>query len=138
MPGARVSRVLYTVGLVLSALVGALHFFAPHAFAWYSYIPEAPEEIYVSINYINILFSFMLFGLSLLLLLMRRRAFAGSVEVRAFYTFLVLVWLCRLLVEVVIPWPTPLNTWLLLGVSTVLVTLLVPAAHLWAVRPRTA
>lgn len=46
MPGARVSRVLYTVGLVLSALVGTLHFFPLYAFAWHPYIPDAPEEIY--------------------------------------------------------------------------------------------
>lgn len=125
-----VSRLLYTLGLSLSGLVGVLHFFAPYAFAWYSYIPDAPREIYVSIDYVNFLFSLLLSGLSLVLLLVRRYAFEGSVEVLAFYTLMVVVWSCRVLVAVVVPWPTALHTWLLLGAAVVLAILVVPLPHL--------
>ena len=127
---APLSRGLYTAGLVLSALVGVLHFFAPYAFAWYAYIPDAPREITVSIDYINFLFSVMLTGLSVILLCLRRRAFEGSTEVLAFYVFLVFVWLCRVLVSLVVPWPTPLQTWLLTGVVTIFVLLLLPCIPL--------
>lgn len=123
----RISSVSYTVGLSVSALAGILHFFAPYAFAWYSYIPDAPPEIYASIDYVNFLFSLLLSGLSILLLLMKKRAFAGSVEVRAFYFFLTFVWLCRVLLTIVIPWPTSLQPWLLVVFTTVFVVTLVPA-----------
>lgn len=121
---------LYTVGLGLSAVVGALHFFAPYAFAWSSYIPGAPREILVSIDYINFLFALMLTGLSVMLLAFRRRAFDGSTEVLTLLLFLVLVWMCRVVLAIVIPWPTSLSTWLLGGVLAIFVTLLIPALHL--------
>lgn len=132
---ARAGWVLLTVGLALSGVVGALHFFAPYAFAWYSYIPDAPPEIYVSVDYVNFLFSLMLTGTSLVLLLLRRRLFAGSPEALALYALVVLVWTCRLLLAVVHPWPTSLNTWLLVGAGTVLVLLLSPVPHLLGLRP---
>lgn len=122
---------MYVAGLVLSSSVGFIHFFAPYAFAWYSYIPDAPREIYVSVDYVNFLFSLLLLGLSLLLLCMHRRAFEGSPEVLAFYTFLVLVWLGRVLVALAIPWPTSLHVWLLVGTLTMLGILLVPAVYLF-------
>lgn len=126
----RLAGSLYTVGLVLSAVVGALHFLAPYAFAWSSYIPDAPREILVSIHYINFLFALMLTGLSVILLTFRRRAFDGSTEVLTLLLFLVLVWMCRVVLAVVLPWPTSLNTWLLVGVVAVFVTLLLPALYL--------
>lgn len=120
----------YTTGLSLSGLVGVLHFFAPYAFAWYSSIPEAPREIFVSIDDVNVLFSLLLSGMSLVLLLVRRQAWEGSAEALAFSILMVVVWTCRVLLAVVLPWPTALNTWLVLGATTVLVILLIPVPQL--------
>lgn len=133
----RVSLTLYIAGLVLSSSVGLLHFFAPYAFAWYSYIPDAPLEIHISIDYVNFLFSLLLTGLSLILLCLARRAFEGSVEAVIFYTFLALVWLSRVFVALVLPWPTSLHTWLLVGALTFLGIMLIPAVYLWGIVLRT-
>ena len=130
----RWGSVCYSVGAVLSALVGVLHFFAPRAFGWYTYIPDAPVEVVVSMDYINFLFSLLLSGLSILLLLLKGRLFGGSTELLAFYGLLVATWLGRTAVSVAIPWPNALQTWLVLGSATELVLLLIPLPHLWAVR----
>lgn len=122
--------VLFNVGLILSSIIGFLHFFAPYAFGWYSYIPDAPKEIYASIDYVNFFFSLLLTGLSIILLFMKKKIFAGSKEIFIFYVFLVFTWLCRVLITVVIPWPTALQTWLIVGFSTEFILTLMPMAYL--------
>lgn len=124
------SSVLFTVGIVISATVGFLHFFAPYAFQWYSYIPDAPAEIYASVDYVNFFFSLQRMGLSVIVLLFKRRLFAGSREALVVYCFLVTTWLCRVLVTVIVPWPTALQSWLLVGFLTEFVIVLVPAVYL--------
>ena len=122
--------VLFNVGLILSSIIGFLHFFAPYVFGWYSYIPDAPKEIYASIDYVNFFFSLLLTGLSIILLFMKKKIFAGSKEIYIFYVFLVFTWLCRVLITVVIPWPTALQTWLIVGFSTEFILTLMPMVYL--------
>lgn len=122
--------VLFSAGLIISSLVGFLHFFAPYAFGWYNYIPDAPKEIYASIDYVNFFFSLLLVGLSLLLLLLKKKIFAGSREIFVFYIFLVFTWFCRVMITVIIPWPTSLQTWLLVGFSTEFTLTLLPMIFL--------
>lgn len=126
----KLNSILFSVGLVISSLVGILHFFAPYAFAWYSYIPEAPREIYASIDYVNFFFSLLLTGLSLILLYYKKKIFEGSKEISTFYFFLVFTWFCRVLITIVIPWPTSLQRWLIVGFSTEFIITLIPAIYL--------
>lgn len=121
---------VYSIGLVISAVVGFLHFFAPYAFQWYSYIPDAPQAIYASIDYVNFFFSLLLTGLSVILLFLKKRVFAGSRDAFAFYVLLVFSWLCRVLITLVIPWPTSLQTWLLVGFSVEFLLTLIPMVYL--------
>ena len=60
-------QAMYYTGASISMLVGLWHFTVPRLFGWASYIPYA--TLVVSINYVNLCFSFLLSGLSLLLLL---------------------------------------------------------------------
>lgn len=121
---------LFSTSLILSSIIGLLHFFAPYAFEWYSFIPDAPQEIYASIDYVNFFFSLLLLGFSLILLFMKNKIFAGSKEIFVFYIFLVFTWLCRVLITFVIPWPTSLQTWLLVGFSTEFILTLMPMVYL--------
>lgn len=129
-PMRRLSGVLFSVGLVVSSCAGLLHFFVPYTFAWYSYIPDAPPEIYVSIDYVNFFFSLLLSGLSISLLFFKRRLFAGSSDALVFSVFLTFAWFCRVVVTLVVPWPTPLQVWLIVGFVTVFATMLVPSGYL--------
>ncbi|CEG25451.1 hypothetical protein [Bacillus sp. B-jedd] len=127
----KISSVLYTVGLVISSLVGLLHFFAPYVTEWYSYIPDAPLEIYASIDYVNFFFSLLLTGLSLILLVFKKKIYQGSREVFVFYAFLVFTWFCRVLITIVIPWPTPLQKWLIVGFLSEFMIVFIPAIYLF-------
>lgn len=121
---------IMSVGLVISSLAGILHFFVPYAFAWYSYIPDAPREIFVSIDYVNFFFSLLLTGFSLLLLFYKKKIFEVSREISIFYVFFVFTWLCRVLITIAIPWPTPLQKWLIIGFSTEFIITLIPAIYM--------
>lgn len=121
---------LFSTSLIISAIVGFLHFFAPYVFGWYSYIPDAPKEIYASIDYINFIFSLLLSGLSLILLFMKKNIFKGSRDTFVFYAFLVFTWLCRVVITFVVPWPTSLQTWLVVGFSTEFILILLPMIYL--------
>jgi magnesium-transporting ATPase (P-type) len=122
--------VMFSVGLIISSVVGFLHFFAPYAFEWYGYIPDAPEAITVSVDYINFFFSLLLTGFSIILLLMKKKIFTGSKEIFVFYGFLVFTWLCRVIITVIIPWPSSLQTWLLVGFGTEFILTFLPLWYL--------
>lgn len=69
-------QVMYYTGAAISMLVGLWPFMVPWLFGWTSYIPYA--TLVVSINYVNLCFSFLLSGLSLILILwgkVKREAF---------------------------------------------------------------
>ena len=64
-------QAMYYTGASISMLVGLWHFTVPWLFGWASYIPYA--TLVVSINYVNLCFSFLLSGLSLILLLWEKK-----------------------------------------------------------------
>lgn len=97
---------LYYITLVTSALVGLWHFFVPWMFQWYDYLPMQYENLIVGIDYTNYCFSLLLFGLSVMLIILGRRALGVNREVIYFYYFLTLVWLFRAcLASFIEPWP---------------------------------
>ncbi len=99
-------RVTYYITVTASALVGLWHFFVPWMFQWYDYLPMQYENLIVGIDYTNDCFSLLLFGLSVMLLLLGKRALAGNHEVVYFYDLLTVVWLFRASLSLWIePWP---------------------------------
>lgn len=126
----KLAGVSFYTGLIISAIVGFLHFFAPYAFGWYGYIPDAPKEIFAAVDYVNFFISLLLFGLSAILLFLKKKMFSGSGEIFIFYVFLVFTWFCRIIITLVVPWPSSLQTWLLLGFSAEFILTLLPAVYL--------
>lgn len=99
-------RILYYVTVVISALVGLWHFFVPKMFQWYDYLPTQHENLIVGIDYTNYCFSLLLFGLSLMLIILGRKALQLNKEVIYFYYFLTVVWIFRAcLASFIEPWP---------------------------------
>lgn len=97
---------VYYVTVVVSMLVGLWHFFVPWMFQWYDYLPMQYENLIVGIDYTNYCFSLLLFGLSLLLTILGRKALAMNKEVIIFYLFLTVVWIFRAsLATFIEPWP---------------------------------
>jgi hypothetical protein len=92
------------IGFLVSVCVGVWHFFVPYAFKWYSYIPGAPRQITVSIDWINFFFSLFLSGISLLLFLFRHEIAKRNRVAVAFYGFLTFVWACRVAITLIHPW----------------------------------
>ncbi len=99
-------KVLYYFTVVISALVGLWHFFVPHLYRWYDYLPMQYENLIVGIDYTNYCFSLLLFGLSILLIALGKRVLSTSVETCIFYFFLTVVWIFRaMLASFIEPWP---------------------------------
>ena len=99
-------QILYYVSVVISALVGLWHFFVPWMFQWYDYLPTQYRNLIVGIDYTNYCFSLLLFGLSVMLILLGKRALAMNREVIYFYFFLTVVWILRAcLASFIEPWP---------------------------------
>ena len=75
-------------------------------FQWYDYLPMQYENLIVGIDYTNYCFSLLLFGLSVILILLGKRALAMNREVICFYFFLTVVWIFRAcLASFIEPWP---------------------------------
>lgn len=129
----KIALVFFNIACSISCIVGIWHLFAPYSFGWYSYIPDAPIEIYQSINYINFCFSFLLTGISLLLIVVQKQLFANLKELRIFYVFFVLVWLSRVIIQIIWPWPSNLQIWLVIGFSIEFLFALIPMAYLLTV-----
>ena len=99
-------QILYYVSVVISALVGLWHFFVPWMFQWYDYLPMQYENLIVGIDYTNYCFSLLLFGISIMLIALGKRAMAMSREAIYFYFFLTVVWIFRAcLASFIEPWP---------------------------------
>ena len=99
-------RILYYITVVTSALVGLWHFFVPWMFQWYEYLPMQYENLIVGIDYTNYCFSLLLFGLSVMLIILGNRALHLNKEVIYFYYFLTVVWVFRACLATFIePWP---------------------------------
>ena len=99
-------KIIYYFTVTVSALVGLWHFFVPLMFQWYDYLPMEYENLIVGIDYTNYCFSALLFGLSLLLAILGKRALRLNTEVVIFYSFLTAVWVVRAaLASFIEPWP---------------------------------
>ncbi len=97
---------IYYLTVIMSMLVGLWHFFVPWMFQWYNYLPMQYENLIVGIDYINYCFSFLLFGLSFLLIILGRKALSMNKDVIIFYLFLTAVWALRAsLATFIEPWP---------------------------------
>ncbi len=102
----RSMRFLYYFTVVFSAPVGLWHFFVPRMFRWYDYLPAQYENLIVGIDYTNYCFSLLLFGLSVLLAVLGKKALQSSTESCIFYFFLTVVWVFRAMLATFIePWP---------------------------------
>ena len=100
------TKIIYYITLALSTLVGFWHFFVPHLYNWYDYLPMQYKTLIVGIDYTNLCFSLLLFGSSLVLILLAKSAFALNFETLVFYTFLTVVWVFRACLSAFIePWP---------------------------------
>jgi len=98
--------ITYYITVIISALVGLWHFFVPWMFQWYDYLPMQYENLIVGIDYTNYCFSLLLFGLSVMLIVLGKRALALNKEVIYFYWFLTVVWAFRACLATFIePWP---------------------------------
>ncbi len=125
----KIAIVFFNIACIISCIVGIWHFSVPYSFKWYSYIPDAPIEIYQSINYINFCFSFLLTGISLLLMMVQKQLFADLIELKVFYVFFVLVWLSRVIIQIIWPWPSSLQMWLVVGFAMELLFVLIPMIY---------
>lgn len=105
MKGLKVYKILYYIGVSLSLIVGLWHFFVPLMFQWYSYIPNEYHNLEVGIDWTNHCFSFLLSGISFILLFWGKKVFEIKSEAVTIYTFLVMVWLFRFLIALIEPWP---------------------------------
>lgn len=133
MTGMRAYRISFYAGTSASLLVGLWHFFVPWMFQWYSYIPHRYENLIVGIDWTNLCFSFLLSGLSLLVLLWGATIFAGSHEALVVYGLLSSVWVFRVVLAVVEPWPLEPIAWAaygqFAGAVSITALLLVPLAR---------
>lgn len=98
-----IKNLLLITGLIISLFFGIWHFGVPYIYKWYSYIPNAPKAIVVSIDWINYFFSLLLTGISFLLLIFYKRI---SIEKSTlfFYILLLFTWLSRILITIIRPW----------------------------------
>lgn len=122
----KMEKALFNIACTIGVLVGIWHFFAPYLSRWFSYIPNAPTEVFQSINYINFCFSFMLAGISLLLIIVQKKLFDGSKELRSFYAFFILIWFSRIVIQLIWPWPSNLQLWLVVAFSMEFIFTIIP------------
>jgi len=111
----KIIKLLYYTGAMISLLFGIWHFFVPYLYEWFLYIPNEYENLIVGIEYTNFFFSLLLSGLSILLIVLGRKFFAGNKDILAFYGLLVFTWFCRATITFVIPWPLEPIRWAAYG-----------------------
>jgi hypothetical protein len=133
-------KLLYYIGMSTSLLIGLWHFFVPTLYGWYTYIPKEYEVLSVTIDYVNICFSMLLFGLSALLIWWGKRIFKGNQEATTLYAFMAFVWVARTVVAFVKPIPDGANPWLsygqLIASIVIAILLIVPLIKLHINRKR--
>jgi hypothetical protein len=127
-------RILYIIGLILSAAVGIWHFTVPYLFQWRSYISDEYKVLAVGIDWINFFFSLLLTGYSLLLLFFRKKICNGNKDLLIMYGFMVFVWFCRVAITFVDPWPLEPEAWPAYGQQiasfVIFLLLFIPFAYL--------
>jgi len=85
----RIQRILLNAGLIISMCVGIWHFFVPYMYRWYSYLPNAPREIIVSIDWINFFFSLLLSKINILLIVNQKIITSKNKAIYSFYSLLI-------------------------------------------------
>ncbi len=99
-------KVLYYASLSVSMLVGLWHFFVPRLFDGTTIFLCNMKISLWGIDYTNYCFSALLFGISLVLIILGKSALSFNRETIIFYTFLTAVWVFRACLAVFIePWP---------------------------------
>lgn len=101
----KIYKIFYYIAVSISLLVGLWHFFVPLMFKWYSYIPSEYHNLVVGINWTNLCFSFLLCGVSFVLLFWGKKVFALNIEAITIYVFLSIVWIFRFFIAIIDPWP---------------------------------
>jgi len=104
-------KILYSIGLIFSAVIGIWHFSVPYLYQWYSYIQSEYKFLKVGIDWINFFFSLFLTGISLLLLFFKKKIFGGNKDLLVIYGFMVFVWFCRVAITFIDPWPLEPVAW---------------------------
>lgn len=126
----KVRRFCYNIGLILSMFIGIWHFFVPTLFQWSSYISSEYKNLIVGIEWTNYCFSLLLTGLSIILILWRKKFLEGNKETLVIYSFMVFLWFNRIAIAIVNPWPLEPIAWVsygqLIGAIIVFVMLLIP------------
>ena len=102
---------MYLTGMILSLAVGIWHFFVPWLYQWYSYIPQQYQNLIVGIDYTNLCFSLLLSGISFILIIWHKKVFAKNKETMVIYVFLIFVWLFRVALTIIEPWPLEPIAW---------------------------
>ena len=125
-------KISYYIGAALSLAVGIWHFFVPSMFMWDTYIPY--KVLTASVNYVNLCFSFLLCGISLIMLLWGKKVFGGNREAAVIFGFFVLLWIFRVTVALLNPMPPEANVFMsygqLVGSVVVMILLVKPFAKL--------
>ena len=99
-------KVLYYFIVAISMVVGLWHFFVPKMFQWYDYLPMQYENLIVGIDWTNYCFSMLLFGLSILLIILGKKVLSLKSDSVYFYYLLTFVWGFRVMLALFIePWP---------------------------------
>lgn len=133
-------RISYCAGMGLSLLVGLWHFLVPWMFRWYSYIPGQYANLIVGIDWTNLCFSLLLSGMSLLLPIWNKKVFAGNGEALVLYGFMAVVWVFRVALAIVEPWPLEPVAWAayaqFAGAAAIMLLLLVPLVKLAGMRQK--
>ena len=103
-------------------------FFVPWLYGWKQYIPSEYANLAVLIDWINLLFSFFLSGLSILLICWRKKVFDGNKEAITVFGFMTVVWIFRVVIAVIEPYPAAVLAWAAYGQfigSVVIMTMLI-------------
>ncbi|NLG04272.1 MAG: hypothetical protein GX567_10670 [Clostridia bacterium] len=124
----KAAKVSYYVGMTSSMFIGIWHFFVPWLYGWKQYIPSEYANLVVLIDWINLLFSFFLSGLSILLICWGRKVFDGNKEAITVFGFMTVVWIFRVVIAVIEPYPVAVLAWAAYGQfigSIVIMTMLI-------------
>lgn len=65
-----------------------------------------------------------------MLIIVQKKLFDGSGELRIFYGFFTLIWLSRIIIQLIWPWPSSLQLWLVVAFSTEFIFALISMIHL--------
>ncbi|NOU19318.1 MAG: hypothetical protein HOO91_17310 [Bacteroidales bacterium] len=96
-------NILITTALCITLLVGILHFFIIDMFKWFSYIPDAPKIVLVSIQWTNFFLSALITVYSLFLLYYKKQLMKkNKILLNAYFLFM-FTWFLHLPVTILLP-----------------------------------